>query len=68
MTYEATITRHRLQICWVFLKQRHTLLNQLTDTVESLWHNVRDDGYAFDKLYFVVAPRGDDTVTTYKER
>jgi len=36
---------------------------QLTDTVESLWHDVRNDGYAFDKLHFVVAPRSDDIVT-----
>jgi len=33
---------------------------QLTDTVGSLWHHVKDDGYAFDLLYFVVAPRSDD--------
>ena len=36
---------------------------QLTDTVESLWHDVKDDRYAFDKLHFVVAPRSDVIVT-----
>ena len=36
---------------------------QLTDTVESLRHEVKDDGYAFDKLHFVVAPKRDDIVT-----
>ena len=35
---------------------------QLTDTVEPLWHIVKDDGYAFDKLHFVVALRSDDIV------
>jgi len=37
---------------------------QLTDTVESLWQNVKDSGYAFDKLHFIVAPRSDDIVDT----
>jgi len=36
---------------------------QLTDTVESLWHNVRDHGYAFDKLHFIAAPRNDDIIS-----
>jgi len=37
--------------------------SQLTDTVESLRHNVKVDGFAFDKLHLVVAPRSDDTAT-----
>ena len=40
---------------------------QLTDTVGSLWHHVKDDGYAFDLLYFVVAPRSDDIITTKED-
>jgi len=36
---------------------------QLTDTVESLWQNVKDSGYAFDKLHFIVAPRSDDIIS-----
>ena len=37
---------------------------QLTDTDESLlWHDVKDDRYAFDKLHFDVAPRSNDIVT-----
>jgi len=37
--------------------------SQTIDTVESLWHDVKVDGFAFDKLHLVVAPRSDDTVT-----
>jgi len=36
---------------------------QLTDTVESLWQDVRDNGYAFDKQHFIVAPRSDDIIS-----
>jgi len=36
---------------------------QLTDTTESLWHDVRHHGYAFDKLHFIVAPRNDDIIS-----
>jgi len=36
---------------------------QLTDTVESLWQDVRDNGYAFDILHFIVAPRSDDSMS-----
>jgi len=36
---------------------------QLIDAVESLWHEVKDDGYSLDKLHFIVAPRRDDVVT-----
>jgi len=36
---------------------------QLTDTVEFLWQDVRDNGYAFDKLHFIVAPRSDDIIS-----
>ena len=40
---------------------------QLTDTVESIWHEVKDDGFALDKLHFVVAPGSDDIVTRTKD-
>ena len=36
---------------------------QLTDTVESLWQDVKDSRYAFDKLHFIVAPRSDDIIS-----
>ena len=36
---------------------------QLTDAVESLWQDVRDNGYAFDKLRFIAAPRSDDGIS-----
>ena len=31
--------------------------------VDSLWHNVKANGFVFDKLHLVVAPRSDHTVT-----
>jgi len=37
--------------------------SQLIDIVESLWHNVKVNGFVFDKLHLVVAPQSDDTVT-----
>jgi len=37
--------------------------SQLTNTVQSLWHNAKVDGFAFDKLHLVVAPTSDDTAT-----
>ena len=36
---------------------------QLTDTAESLWQDVGDNGYAFDKLRFIAAPRSDDGIS-----
>jgi len=33
--------------------------------IESLWHDAKDDGFAFDKLHIDVAPRSDDS---YKEK
>jgi len=33
--------------------------------IESLWHDAKDDGFAFDKLHLDVAPRSDDS---YKEK
>jgi len=37
--------------------------SQLIDIVDSLWHNVKVNGFVFDKLHLVVAQRSDDTVT-----
>ena len=37
--------------------------SQLINIVDSLWHNVKANGFVFDKLHFVVAPRSDHTVT-----
>jgi len=36
---------------------------QRIDIVYSLWHDVKANGFVFDKLHLVVAPRSDDTVT-----
>jgi len=33
------------------------------DIVDSLWHNVKANGFVFDKLHLVVAPQSDHTVT-----
>jgi len=30
--------------------------SQLIDIVDSLWHNVKANGFVFDKLHLVVAP------------
>jgi len=35
----------------------------LSDTVESLWQEVRDNGYAFNKLHFIVSPRSDNIIS-----
>ena len=40
---------------------------QLTDTAESLWHSVRDNGHAFDKLHFIVATRSDAIISRNKD-
>jgi len=57
--YHSETVEHFILHCSKYDSERW----QLTDTVASLWHDVRDNGYAFDKLNFVVAPRSDDIIT-----
>jgi len=43
--------------------------SQLIDTVESLWHDVKVDGFAFDKLHLVAhRTKRDDTVTIFRDK
>ena len=37
--------------------------SQLIEIVDPLWHNVKANGFVFDKLHLVVAPQSDHTVT-----
>ena len=30
---------------------------------QQIWQDVRDNGYTFDKLHFIVAPRSDDIIS-----
>jgi len=55
--YDSETVEHFILHCPKYDSER----SQLTDTVESLWHDVKV-GFAFDKLHLLVAPRSDDTV------
>jgi len=57
--YDSETVEHFILHCPKYDSER----SQTTDTVEYLWHDVKVDGFAFDKLHLVVAPRSDDTVT-----
>ena len=41
--------------------------SQLIDIVDPLWHNVKANGFVFDKLHLVVAPRISDHTVTRKD-
>jgi len=56
--YDSETVEHFILHCPKYVSER----SQLIDAVECLWHNVKVDGFAFDKLH-LVAPRSDDTVT-----
>jgi len=58
-SYHSETVEHFILHCPKYNSERL----QLTDTVESLWQDVRDNGYAFDKLHFTVAPTSDDIIS-----
>ena len=57
--YHSETVEHNILHC---PKYNSTRLH-LTDMVESLRQDVRDNRYTFDKLHFVVAPRSDDIIS-----
>jgi len=44
------------------MREHDSERSQLNDIAESLWQDVKVNGFVFDKLHLVVAPRSDDTV------
>ena len=52
-----------LSIFSIIFPKYDSARSQLIDIVDPLWHNVKANGFVFDKLHLVVAPRSDHTVT-----
>ena len=57
--YDSETVEHFILHCPKYDSAR----SQLIDIVDPLWHNVKANGFVFDKLHLVVAPRSDHTVT-----
>ena len=57
--YDSETVEHFILHCPKYDSAR----SQLIDIVDPLWNNVKANGFVFDKLHLVVAPRSDHTVT-----
>jgi len=57
--YDSETVEHFILHCPKYDSARSPLI----DIVDPLWHNVKANGFVFDTLHLVVAPRSDHTVT-----